>query len=111
MTVRQARPKARAKPDLPKEMPPALLEGSDPITVCVGSLYAYDMVLSIEACSKNPEELIGWYRKTMEAKYPLETDRKSAFASTESQLRTIAAGQDESQSAAAKKLLEAWKGG
>ncbi len=92
-----------------KSVLPDLLEGKEPLPVCLGVLYAYDMTLTLEANVKSPAEVISGFRKLLEGRFPAESDRKAALEVTEAELRKLAEGRDESQSAAAKRLLERWK--
>lgn len=87
----------------------ALLEDCDPLAVSIGTLYAYDMTLSMEAQVKGADELLEGYRKAMDGKYPAEADRKAAIEATKSMLATLAEGKDQVQSEAARRLLEAWE--
>src|SRR5512143_2989170 len=87
---------------------PGILEGKEPLPVCLGVLYAYDMTLTLEANVKSPADILSGFRKLLEGRFPDEGDRKAALEVTESELRKLAAGKDESQSSAARKLLECW---
>ncbi len=106
MAVRERNKKVVAAP---KSALPDLLEGKEPLPVCLGVLYAYDMTLTLEANVKSPADVLAGFRKLLEGRFPAESDRKAALEVTEAELRKLAAGSDESQSAAAKRLLECWE--
>ena len=109
MAVREATAGLAAK--RPKERPAAILENGDPIAAALGSLYAYDMTLSLEAGVKSLEALLAWYRGKIGERYDSEADRKTAHNATRSELQKLASGKDENQRCAAQKLLDAWDKG
>lgn len=108
MALREAKGGGKTAAAAPKGCLPDILEGKEPLPVCLGVLYAYDMTLTLEANVKGPGEVIAIFRKQMEGRFPAEGDRKAALEVTEAELRKLAEGKDESQSAAAKRLLECW---
>ncbi len=90
---------------------PDILEGKAPITAALGTLYAYDLTLSMETRMKGAGELLAGFRKAMEERFPREAERKAALDATENELRKLACGKDGAQSAAASELLAAWENG
>ncbi len=90
---------------------PDILEGRAPITAALGTLYAYDLTLSMEARVKGAGALLADFGKAMEGRFPREAERKAALDATENELRKLAGGKDAAQSAAASELLAAWDKG